>query len=105
MKTCWCIKPSVESVCYDYDAEPQTPWLGAITERSGDAMWVSRVCEDGTIDDDANATSICSPSDLYETEQGAFVAWKVAMQKHIDRLERELINTRKEFQDEIHRRS
>ena len=78
----WTIAASIESEdCYD--SRPRPPWKVRVTEVDGDLTTACYLCEDGTVDDDTNASvQVTRERKLYATEPEARAAYAAFLERH-----------------------
>ena len=68
-----CILHSMEDGSYG-DDRPRKPWWGQLKIQNnpgGQAMMLRTVCDDGTLDDDSNASAFVKNEDLFESPDAA----------------------------------
>jgi len=87
----WIIKGTVESACYaDFNAVPPRR-MKLVREQGGpDLFYASRLKQDGTVDNDTNASCFVRPQDCHGTLKEATAAYVESLANRCQRIEQEL---------------
>jgi hypothetical protein len=69
----WCIRASMEADNFTGygDAGPEWPWSGVITGLGTTHFSLSKLQENGTPDEDSNATALCRFDELFKIREEA----------------------------------